>query len=59
MINIPWGGLCYKRLLMVIANSPEIIQQKTNDLLRGFEFIRENMDEFLRLTKLDWTDSVQ
>ena len=39
-IIIPWGKYRYKRLLMGIANSPDIFQHKMNDLFRRFEFIR-------------------
>ena len=31
-IVIPWLKYCYKRLLMGVAKSPEIVQQKMNDL---------------------------
>ena len=49
----------YKSLLMGVANSPENLQQKMNDLFHGFEFIREYIDYLLILTKGDWTDHVQ
>ena len=29
---------------MGVANSPEILQQKMNDLFQGFEFIRAYID---------------
>ena len=35
----PWEK-CYKNQLMGVANSPDIFQQKMNDLFHGFEFIR-------------------
>ena len=39
-IILPWGKYRYKRLPMVVSNSPDIFQQKINDLFQGFEFIR-------------------
>ena len=39
-IIIPWGKYRYKRLPMRVANSPDIFQQKMNDLFHAFEFIR-------------------
>ena len=35
-IIIPWLKYHYKRLTMGIDNLPEIFQQNTNDLFRGF-----------------------
>ena len=44
---------------MGVANSPDILQQKMNDLFHGFEFIRVYIDDLLILTKGYWTDHVQ
>ena len=38
-IILPWGKFWYKRLPMGVENSPDIFQQKMNDLFHGFEFI--------------------
>ena len=37
-IIIPWRKYFYRRLPMGVANSPDIYQQKVNDLFHGFEF---------------------
>ena len=58
-IILPWGKYRYKRLPMVVANLPDIFQQKMNDLFHGFEFIRAYMDDILILTKVDWTYNIQ
>ena len=58
-IILPWGKYCYKRLPMGVVNSPDIFQQKMNDLFHGFEFIRAYIDAILILTKGDWTDHIQ
>ena len=52
------GKYRYKNLPMGVANSPDIFQQKINDLFRGFEFIRAYIDDILILTKGDWTDHI-
>ena len=49
----------YKRLPMGVANSPEMFQQKMNDLFHGFEFIRAYIDDLFILTKGECTDHVQ
>ena len=51
-----WGKYRYKCLPKGIANSPEISQQKMNDLFNGFEFISAYIDNLLILTQGDWTD---
>ena len=56
-IIIPWVKYYYNHLLMGIANSPDILQQKINDLFHIFEFSRAYMDELLTLKKGDWTDN--
>ena len=44
---------------MGFANSPEIFQQKMNDLFHGLELIHAYIDEILILTKGDWTDHLK
>ena len=48
-IIIPWGKYCYKRLTMEVSNSPDILQQKMNNLFQGFGFICDYVDELLIL----------
>ena len=57
-IILLWGGYYYECLPMGVANSPEIFQQKMNDLFHGFEFTRAYIDVILVLTKVYWTDHV-
>ena len=58
-IILPWRKYCHKLLPMGVAKSPEIFQQKMNDLFHGFGFIRAYIYHILVLTKGDWTDHVQ
>ena len=58
-IVLLWGKYRYKRLPMGFANSLDIFQQKMNDLLHGFEFIRAYIYDLLILTKEHWKDHIQ
>ena len=44
---------------MGVANPPEILQHKMNDLFHGFEFIRVYIYDLLILTKGDWKNHIQ
>ena len=48
---IPWVEYRYIHLPVVVANSPDILQQIMNDLFHGFEFIRAYIDDLLVFTK--------
>ena len=41
---------------MGVGNSPDIFQQKMDDLFHGFESIRAYIDDILILSRGDWTD---
>ena len=41
---------------MGIYNSPNIFQEKMNEMFGGFEFIRAYIDGLLIITKGDWSD---
>ena len=47
----PMGKYWYKILSMGVANSPDIFQQKMNDLFHGFEFICAYIYDLLIWTK--------
>ena len=53
------GKYWYKRLPMGVVNSPDIFQQKINDLFHGFEFILTFIYDLLILTKISLTDHLQ
>ena len=53
------GKYHYQHLLMGVANSHEILQQKMNDLFHVFEFIRAYIDNLSISKKGYWTDNVQ
>ena len=41
---------------MVVYNSPEMFQDKMNEMFRRIEIIREYIYELLIMTKGDWSD---
>ena len=55
-IVLPWGKYEYQRLPMGLANSPNIFQEKINDLLGDLEYIRAYIDDCLIITKSTWED---
>ena len=50
------GKYKYKKLPMGVCNSPEIFQEKTNEMFRGIEFIRAYIYDLFIITKGDWSD---
>ena len=54
-IILTWRKYRYKCLPMGVSNSPEIFQEKINEMFRGFEFIQGYIDDFLIITKGDWS----
>ena len=55
-IVLPWGKYEYCRLPMGLCNSPDIFQEKINELFYGFEHVRAYIDDVLTTTKGDWDD---
>ena len=46
-IIFPWGKYEYLRLPMGLCNSPDIFQEKLNELMDGLEFLRAYLDDVL------------
>ena len=58
-IILPWGKYQYKCLPMGVSKSPDISQEKMNEMFCGFEFIRAYIDDLLIITKGDWSDRLE
>ena len=58
-IILPWGKYRYKRLTIGVSNSPEIFQEKMNEMFRGFELIQAYIDELLMISKGDWSNHLK
>ena len=54
-IILKWGKYRYKRLPMGVSNSPEIFQEKMNEMFRGLGFIQAYINYLLIITKGDWS----
>ena len=52
-IILPWGKYNYKLLPIGVFNYLDILQEKTNKLLCGFEFTRAYIDNMLITTRGD------
>ena len=50
------GKYRYKHLPMWVSNSPDIFQEKMNEIFSGFEFIQAYINDLLIITKGDWFD---
>ena len=53
-VVLPWGKYEYLRLPMGLCNSPDIFQEKMNDLMQDLEFARAYIDDLLVITKGDF-----
>lgn len=49
-IVLPWGKYEYQRLPMGLCNSPDIFQEKMNDLFAGMAEVRAYIDDLLVIT---------
>ena len=50
-ITTQWGKYEYQRLPMGLCNSPDIFQEKMNEILDGLESVRVYIDDVLHVTK--------
>ena len=57
-IILTWGNYKYKYLPMGVCNSPDIFQEKMNEMIPRIEFIRACIDDLLIITKGNWYDNL-
>jgi hypothetical protein len=50
-ILFPWGKYSYKRLLMGIADSPDIFQAKIMELMESLEYVQAYIDDLLSISR--------
>ena len=55
-IILTWVKCKFTRLPMGVCNSPDIFQEKMNEMFRGFEFVRAYIYDLLIITKDDWSN---
>ena len=55
-IVLPWGKYEYQKLPMGLCNSPDIFQEKMNELFAGFEYVRAYIDDLLCISNGTYED---
>ena len=58
-IVLPFGKFEYQRIPMGLCNSPDIFQEKMNELFTGLDFARTYIDDLLCLTKGNFDDHLE
>ena len=58
-IVLPWGKYEYLRLPMGLCNSPDIFQEKINELIDGLEFARAYIDDLLVISKQSFEEHLE
>ena len=58
-IILPWVKYRYKHLPTGVSNSPDIFQDKMNEMFHGFEFIQAYINDLLIITKGDWYNHLE
>jgi hypothetical protein len=55
-IVLPWGKYEYQKLPMGLCNSPDIFQEKMNELFQDLDYIRAYIDDLLVLSNESWEE---
>ena len=58
-IVLPWGKYEYQKLPMGLCNSPDIFQEKMNDLFAGLHYVRAYIDDLLIISNGTLEDHLQ
>ena len=58
-IVLPFGKFEHQRVPMGLCNSPDIFQEKMNELFEGLDFVRACIDDLLVLTKGNFDEHLE
>jgi hypothetical protein len=58
-VIFPWGTYSYKRLLMGIAGSPDIVQSKMLELMEDLEYVQAYLDDLLCISRSSLEDHLK
>ena len=58
-IVLPFGKFEYQRIPMGLCNSPDIFQEKMNELFTGLDFVRAYIDDLLCISKGTFDDHLE
>ena len=56
---MPFGKFEYQRIPMGLCNSPDIFQEKMNELFEGLDYVRAYIDDLLVLSKGTYEDHLE
>ena len=57
-MGLPWGKYEYQKLPMGLCNSPDIFQEKMNELFNGLEYVRTYIDDLLIISNKSFEDHI-
>ena len=57
-IVLPWGKYEYQKLPMGLCNSPDIFQEKMNELFYGLDYVRTYIDDLLLISNKSLEDHI-
>ena len=55
---LPWGKYEYQKQPMELCNSPDIYQEKKNELFNGLEYVRTHLDDHLIISNKSFEDHI-
>jgi len=58
-IVLPWGKFEYQKLPMGLCNSPDIFQEKMNELFVGLDYVRAYIDDLLIISNGTFDDHLE
>ena len=58
-IVLPWGKYEYQKLPMGLCNSPDIFQEKMNELFYGLDYVRTYIDDLLLISNKSLEDHIK
>ena len=58
-IVLPWGKYEYQKLPMGLCNSPDVFQEKMNELFVGMDEVRAYIDDLLLITSGSYEDHLE
>ena len=56
---LPWGKYKYHKLPMGLCNSPDIFQEKMNELFYGLDYVRTYIDDLLIISNKFLEDHIK
>ena len=55
-IVLPWCKFEYQKLQMQLCNSPDVFQEKMNELFNGLEYVKVYIDDILIISNGNFKD---